>query len=1103
MMKQRIGWGLGLVLVVMGCRGGARYEPKLEEGWELAEAAKSGFRLAPEFSAHLVAAEPQLGNPVAFSIPRRGLFEVAETYRQEDFGVPDNRTHPEWVDDDLEAQEVEDRRAYTLRWQPSFREEYTKHHDLIRHVFDEDQDGVADRSAVWADGFNDLVDGTGAGVLTVDGWTYYTCIPHLWRLRDADGDGYAEERESLFWGFGVRTALRGHDMHGLVRGLDGRLYWSIGDRGYSVVTKEGELLADPRSGAVFRMWPDGSGLEVFATGLRNPQELAFDDFGRLFTVDNNSDSDDKARVLYLPEGSETGWRMNFQTLPRRGPWVEEEWWKAQASTDIAFRLPPLAHLGSGPSGLVAYPGTGLSANYDGRFFVCDFLGGRKDSGVISFAVDREGAGFRFRDSHHVIRGLLPTDVDFGPDGKLYVLDWVEGWTGAGRGRIYRLDHPGNATESMTDTVQWLERDLSTLGAVELVGSLVHADRRVRLRIQAECVRRGPAAYPALRDFLDRDRPAIAKVHALWALATAGRRDPDALIGIARTFEHPSADLRGQVVRALGEVPGPESLALAERALLDPDRMVQAEACLALARLRHEASVGPILDRVDRDDTRDVWLRHAASVALGRLATAEDLAARHSHASSTVRMVSLLALRRQRSEQVAVFLQDAEPALRIEAARAIFDLPLRAAWPSLMETLDRAEPEPIPVLRRALLAAEALGTPEAVARLGNVVMRQELPESVRVAAASSLRRWRSPPRRDDWVNEPWQLAARTGDGGIELGRLVPALLRDSVMPLRILAAQAAGEYAVAGVASELETIAGSDSEPTRLRVASLESLTVLSPDGAARVARSGLRNSDHEMRGAAISSLAEVAPDELSALLDPLLSSGSVPEVRGVLRALSKAKDGRSEALLLREFTGWTQGSGRSESALELLEAVQARAKAGSSSLERELEDYQERNESADIATRHRAALLGGDADRGRRTFREHAGATCLRCHDYEAPDLAAARKAGPTLQQVGARLTREELLRSLVEPNATIADGYLSEAFELSTGEVLSGRLLRETETQWIIETLDTGVPVETEIEKADLTDRRREGSAMPSDLLEKISASELRDLVEFLSYLR
>ncbi|HCN27312.1 MAG TPA: hypothetical protein DIT64_00680, partial [Verrucomicrobiales bacterium] len=48
-------------------------------------------------------------------------------------------------------------------------------------VRDTDGDGVADWSGVFAGGFNDELDGIGAGVVWHDGALYYTCIPNFWK----------------------------------------------------------------------------------------------------------------------------------------------------------------------------------------------------------------------------------------------------------------------------------------------------------------------------------------------------------------------------------------------------------------------------------------------------------------------------------------------------------------------------------------------------------------------------------------------------------------------------------------------------------------------------------------------------------------------------------------------------------------------------------------------------------------------------------------------------------------------------------------------------------------------------------------------------------
>src|SRR5213075_3230965 len=121
------------------------------------------------------------------------------------------------------------------------------------------------------------MDGLGAGILARKGSVYYANLPNLWLLRDTDNDGFADFKKSLSYGYGVRVGFLGHDLHGLTFGPDGRLYYSIGDRASAVKLPNGKTIGDADSGSVFRCNPDGSNLEVFAFGLRNPQELTFDD----------------------------------------------------------------------------------------------------------------------------------------------------------------------------------------------------------------------------------------------------------------------------------------------------------------------------------------------------------------------------------------------------------------------------------------------------------------------------------------------------------------------------------------------------------------------------------------------------------------------------------------------------------------------------------------------------------------------------------------------------------------------------------------------------------------------------------------------------------
>ena len=461
--------------------------------------AIKSFKFDEGLNCQLWAAEPLLGNPVCFTQDEKGRWYVAETFRQHK-GAEDDREHPEWRDEDIASESVEDRLAYMHKHWPDpaqFTQRFATAEDRIRRVEDTTGSGVANKSTIFADGFRDAAEGIGAGLLTRGNEVWYTCIPTLWHFRDTKDTGTADVKENLLTGFGVHFALIGHDLHGLRFGPDGKLYFSIGDRALRVKTKEGKEIAQTQSGSIMRCNPDGTEFEIFTTGVRNPQDLVFNERGDLFTGDNNSDAGDKVRFTYLVEGGDCGWRMAFQYLPDRGPWMRERPWDEKVAPSVRYIVPCVLNVGNGPSGLSYNPGTGLSPKYYGNFYLSDFRGGAAASVVHEIHLEPKGA-FYTGTHRDWLKGMLTTDVQFANDGSLCVLDWVASWGGVGKGRMYKFTDPKADTAIQKETEKLIFDGMTKRSDAELAKLLAHQDMRVRQAAQFELANRGAGSIKTFR-----------------------------------------------------------------------------------------------------------------------------------------------------------------------------------------------------------------------------------------------------------------------------------------------------------------------------------------------------------------------------------------------------------------------------------------------------------------------------------------------------------------------------------------------------------------------------------------------------------------------------
>jgi quinoprotein glucose dehydrogenase len=520
------------------------------------ELAIKRFKVAPGLKVDLWAAEPLLANPVAIAVDEKGRWYVAETFRHSD-GVLDIRGHMNWLEQELAAKTIEDRLAI-LKGDPKIDlKKLSAQTDRVRLIWDSTGSGRADKATVFAEGFNDPLDGIGAGLLARKGSVYFTCIPDLWLLQDTKGTGVADVKKSLSRGYGVRTAFLGHDLHGLRIGPDGKLYFTVGDRGANITAIDGKKISNPETGAAFRCNLDGSDLEIFCLGLRNPQELAFDKFGNLWTCDNNSDAGDPARWAYLVEGADNGWRVGWQFINQpnaRGPWLAERLCYPHFEGQAAYIVPPVAILGNGPSGITYYSGTGLPDAYRDHFFVANFSGGPGNSGIFSVSVTPKGAGFEMNKPDQLIWNILTTDVEIGVDGGVYVSDWVNGWGKPGKGRIYRIHDPAvDSSALVRETRKLIADGMDARPIAELAQLVAHADMRVRLEAQFALVEKGADGRAALAQAARANADQLARLHGIWGLGQlaaaslkkSGAADSDSVTALTALLNDNDAEVRAQ------------------------------------------------------------------------------------------------------------------------------------------------------------------------------------------------------------------------------------------------------------------------------------------------------------------------------------------------------------------------------------------------------------------------------------------------------------------------------------------------------------------------------------------------------------------------------
>ena len=1057
--------------------------------------AIKSFKFDEGLHCDLWAAEPLLANPVCFTQDEKGHWYVAETFRQER-GIEDDRGHKDWQDDDIASKSVEDRLRMMHKFYPdtkAFDEKFTQYEDRIRRLEDSTGSGFANQSTIFADGFKEALDGTGAGLIARGNEVWYTCIPNLWHFRDTKDTGTADVKEKLLTGFGIKFALRGHDMHGLRFGPDGKLYFSIGDRALHVKTKEGADIAQLDSGSIMRCNPDGTKFEIFTTGVRNPQELAFDEHGNLFTCDNNSDAGDKCRFTYLVEGGDCGWRMAFQYLPDRGPWMREKAWDEKLAPSFRYIVPCIANIGNGPSGLTYNPGLGLSPKYYGKFFLSDFRGGANASVVHEITPEPQGAFFKAR-ARDWLKGMLTTDVEFGNDSSLYVLDWVASWGGVGKGRMYKFNDPSGNIELQKQTEKLIQEGMANRPEPECARLLGHPDMRVRQAAQFELASRA-STRPLAEICTDPKVAPLARLHGIWGLGQIAAKDINALNPLPLLLTDTDPEVRAQAAKVLGDYKVASAGAKLIALLKDKEPRVRFFAAISLGRIGMKAAFDPLCAMLADNNDRDPILRHGGVMGLVGCGSPQQVAAKATDPSAALRGAAVVALRRFKSPLLTAFLKDADESVKLEAARAVYDVPVQPAMPALAAlTTDKAVKNPF-ILSRAIGANYRLGKAENAKALAAFAADTTAPENARKDALDALAMWANPDPKDRLLNEWRPLPARgPGDAVTAMNDVAPALLKDAPSGVQETAAKLVAKLSLAGTGDALLSLVSNPKSGEGARIEAIRALVSLKDSHLTEAAKAAVADKNPKIRSEGLQALAGADPASAVKIIEGVVNTGSAIEKQGALAALAQIQSPEAVKVLSGLLDKLIANGIQGEVQLDLIDAA---TKHNDPGLTERLARYESALPATDDLAKFRVALLGGDVNRGRKIFREKPETQCLRCHKCEIGDSPV----GPDLTHIGSKKDRVYILESIVYPNKQIAEGFETVVLTLNDGNVVAGRLAGQDATALKIETIDEkGKPQVATVPLDKIKQRDRAPSPMPPNLMDFLSKSDLRDLVEYLA---
>ena len=457
--------------------------------------------------------------------------------------------------------------------------------DCILILPDNDQDGVADESIIFADGLNSVTgfEFWGGGMLVA-------APPEIWFLKDTNGDDRADVKIRMLQG--ISSADTHHSANALVVGADGWLYYSRGIFNVANFETPTKTFRSGKSG-VHRFNPRTFEFEFHFPIGPNPHGDVFDQWGYQFANDGTGGTGSHVNIG-KGVGNRTWFKKRVRPVPANGMLSSSH-------------FPP---------------------EHDGNFLISNAIG---FLGVAQHEITYDGAEIRATEIDPILfsddPNFRPSDMEVGGDGALYITDWHNALIGHMQhnmrdpnrdhthGRVYRVTYEGRP---LVDPPKMKGKPIA-----EVCENFFSGETATRYRARLELSGRDPAAITAqVGSFADSLDPKNI---------TPGRDEAQALLECLWVFEEqrlPNLDLlkrvvtasdprvRAAAVRTLGHWAGRvdrwEDLLMG--AARDPSPLVRAEAVKAAVDLGGLAGAEAIFaaNTMPLDTEMETVLRFAKS-----------------------------------------------------------------------------------------------------------------------------------------------------------------------------------------------------------------------------------------------------------------------------------------------------------------------------------------------------------------------------------------------------------------------------------------------------------------------------------------------------------